>query len=159
MKTDPDMQRRDLLLQLTALSSAVPALMAPGSARAAATAASEAASAARRPRIAMLVYPRMVALDLIGPQTVLSVGHCDIHLVWKNRDPCATDVGVPTVATKTFAERPRDLDVLFVPGGIVGTTACMRDAEVLDFLADRGASARFVTACAPALWCWPLPVC
>ena len=94
----------------------------------------------------MLVYPRRVALDLIGPQTALSVGQCDIHLVWKNKEPSATDVGLPIVATRTFAECPRDLDVLFVPGGIVGTTACMRDAEVLDFLADRGASARFVTS-------------
>ena len=98
------------------------------------------------PRVAMLVYPRMVALDLIGPMTVFNILRCRIDLVWKNKAPVATDVGIPFAATRTFAETPRDLDVLFVPGGIMGTIDCMNDPEVCGFLADRGARAKWVTS-------------
>jgi hypothetical protein len=41
----------------------------------------------------MLVYPIM--LDLVGAQTMLSIALADIHFVWKNLDPVATDVGLP----------------------------------------------------------------
>ncbi len=47
--------------------------------------------------------------------------------------------------TATFADCPRDLDVLFVPGGM-GTNAAMKDAEIVDFLAGIGTSARYVTS-------------
>ena len=98
------------------------------------------------PRIAMLVYPKMVALDLIGPMTVFNILRCRVDLVWKTKVPVSTDVGLPVAATRTFAETPRDLDVLFVPGGILGTIDCMNDPEVCGFLADRGARAKWVTS-------------
>lgn len=97
------------------------------------------------PRIAVLIYPKMVALDLIGPMTVFNILRSRLHLVWKDKMPVPTDVGIPMVATHSFAEVPRDLDVLFVPGGIMGTIDCMNDPEVCAFLADRGARAKWVT--------------
>jgi cyclohexyl-isocyanide hydratase len=99
-----------------------------------------------RASITMLVHPDMVLLDLVGPQTVLSIAMADIHLVWKNLDPVATDVGLPVSANATFATCPADLDVLFVPGGLKGSVALTQDKEVLAFLADRGARARYVTS-------------
>lgn len=48
--------------------------------------------------------------------------------------------------TTTFEQAPRDLDILFVPGGGEGTLAAMRDAELLAFLADRGSRAKWVTS-------------
>ncbi len=110
------------------------------------SAATSAITAPPRPKVAMLVYPDMILLDLVGPQTMLSIAMADIHLVWKNLDPVATDVGLPVSANTTFATCPADLDVLFVPGGLKGTVALMRDKEVLEFLADRGARARYVTS-------------
>ena len=98
------------------------------------------------PKVAMLIYPKMVALDLIGPMTVFNIMRWNVHLVWKDKSPVSTDVGIPFAATRTFAETPRDLDVLFVPGGIMGTTDCMNDPEVCGFLADRGARAKWVTS-------------
>ena len=98
------------------------------------------------PKVAMLVYPRMVALDLIGPMTVFNIMRWNVQLVWKNKSLVSTDAGIPFAATRTFAETPRDLDVLFVPGGIMGTTDCMNDPEVCGFLADRGARAMWVTS-------------
>ncbi|MEM6675582.1 MAG: DJ-1/PfpI family protein, partial [Planctomycetota bacterium] len=64
-------------------------------------------------------------------------------MVWKNTDLLETDSGIVMKATSTFDECPKDLDVLFVPGG---EFSVMRDPEVLEFLADRGARARYVTS-------------
>ena len=99
-----------------------------------------------RPKVAMLVYPKMVLLDLVGPLTVMTILRADVDLYWKDRSPLLTDVGIPVAATKTLDECPQDLDVLFVPGGIMGTIDCMRDAEITDFVADRGRSAKWVTS-------------
>jgi cyclohexyl-isocyanide hydratase len=97
-------------------------------------------------KVAMLVYPGMIALDLIAPQTILQILNSDIHLVGETRDPVMTDVSLPVTPTCTVAECPRDLDVLFVPGGLMGSVACMKKPVILDFLADRGERARFVTS-------------
>lgn len=98
------------------------------------------------PTVAMLVYPNMVALDLIGPMTVFRIARFDVQLVWKDTAPVATDVGLPIAATRTFAQYPAAPDVLFVPGGTMGTIACMDDPAVCEFLADRGARANWVTS-------------
>jgi transcriptional regulator GlxA family with amidase domain len=104
----------------------------------------------RKPAVAMLLYPGLTLLDLLGPQTALSTS-CDVHLVWKNTDLIESDTGIALKPTRTLAECPKDLDVLFVGGG-PGQVAVMRDAEVLKFLADRGARAKYVTAvCSGAL--------
>jgi putative intracellular protease/amidase len=96
--------------------------------------------------IAMLVHPDMVLLDLVGPQTVFALLMAKVHLVGRHRGPISTDVGVTVSPTTTFAECPEQPDVLFVPGGLKGTVAAMDDQATLDFLASRGARARFVTS-------------
>ena len=97
------------------------------------------------PQIA-LVYPGMVLLDLLGPHTVFNLLRADVHLVAKDRVPVPTDVGYLMTPTMTLGECPMDLDVLFVPGGFEGTVALMDDDDVLNFLATRGARARYVTS-------------
>ena len=97
-------------------------------------------------RTAMLVYPQMVLMDLVGPMTFFSMMHGEMHLVWKDKAPVRTDVGIPISATTTLKDCPADLDILFVPGGLEGSTALMDDPEVLGFLADRGARAKYVTS-------------
>ena len=99
-----------------------------------------------RLKVAMLVYPRMILLDLTGPLTVMNLLRADVDLYWKDRSPLLTDVGIAVAATRTFEECPQDLDVLFVPGGIMGTIDCMNDAQVTGFLADRGKTAKWVTS-------------
>ncbi len=98
------------------------------------------------PTVAILVHPKMVAIDLVGAMTVLKILRCRIFLVWKDKTPVPTELGIPVPPTHTFAECPRDLDVLLVPGGTMGTVAYMNDPEVIDFLADRGSRAKWVTA-------------
>jgi cyclohexyl-isocyanide hydratase len=98
-------------------------------------------------QIAMLCYPRMTILDLIGPQYMFSsLMGAKVHLVAKTRDPITSDTGVTMVPTATFEEVPRDLTVLFAPGGTDGTLAAMRDDETRNWMADRGSRARYVTS-------------
>ena len=97
--------------------------------------------------IAMLVYPRMTALDLIGPQYMFSVMMgIRVHLVGKTLDPVTSDTGVTIIPTATFETCPKDVTVLFTPGGLEGTFAAMEDAATRAFMADRGARAKYVTS-------------
>jgi cyclohexyl-isocyanide hydratase len=99
---------------------------------------------ARRPTVAMLMYPGLTMLDLIGPHEALSK-LTDIHLVATHLDEMVSDSGNPCRATTTIADAPRDVDVLFVPGGD-GSLDAMQDSEILDYLADRGGRAEYVTS-------------
>ena len=97
--------------------------------------------------IAMVLYPRMTALDLVGPQFVLaSLTNVRVHLVAASMAPIVTDTGITIMPTGTFATCPADLAVLFVPGGLAGTFSAMDDAGVIGFLSDRGKRARYVTS-------------
>lgn len=98
----------------------------------------------RRPVVAMLAYPGLTTLDLVAPQQALSTV-MDVHLVWKTTDPIVTDSGITLHPTLSFADCPKDVDILFVPGGM-SQNAHMRDIEVLEFLADPGSRARYVTS-------------
>lgn len=98
-------------------------------------------------QVAMLVYPGMTALDLVGPQQVFGYMMMGaIELVWKTKNPVRTDTGLSIVPSKTFAECPETVDILFVPGGGRETIALMEDSETTQFLAARGKSARLVTS-------------
>lgn len=95
-------------------------------------------------QLGMLLYPGMTLLDFAGPQSALGM-HGQTHLLWKTLDPVTTDFGVTVLPTVTFADCPTALDVLFVPGGY-GTNAAMQDTDILDFLAEQGKTARYVTS-------------
>jgi cyclohexyl-isocyanide hydratase len=161
-------KRRDLSAALSALAPLLGASAATAAPAPDATGAAEKASAeqhhldvmqrhramlgGRHLQIGMLVYPGMFLQDLVGPLTVFeALLDRDIHLLWKNRQPVGPEKPehpglIPVPPTTTFADCPAQLDVLFVPGGIPGTLTMMEDREVLDFLADRGAKARYVTS-------------
>ncbi len=96
----------------------------------------------RRPEVAMLVCPGVTLLDILGPQTVLAPS-CNIHLVWKNTHLIETDSGVVLKPALSFSECPHDLDVLLVGGCPLDI---FQDAETLQFLADQGSRAKYVTS-------------
>lgn len=95
-------------------------------------------------KLAMLVYPNMTLLDLIGPQTVLNPSS-ETYLVWESLDPILTDSGVTVLPTRTFDDCPKDLDVLFAPGGL-GTYDVMENDRALAFMAESGRTAKYVTS-------------
>jgi putative intracellular protease/amidase len=98
-------------------------------------------------QIAMLMYPGMTVLDLIGPQSMFgALMGAKVFLVAKSLDPVTSDAGVTIIPTATFETCPRDLTVLFTPGGVDGTLAAAADPETRAFMADRGARAKYVTS-------------
>src|SRR5262245_12852569 len=95
-------------------------------------------------QIAMVVYPKLTLLDLIGPQAALGL-HGVPHLVAERLEPVVSDSGIALIPTTTYEQCPADLDVLFVPGG-EGTAEAMEDARLLAFLRNRAQTARFITS-------------
>ena len=95
--------------------------------------------------IAFLLYPNVTQLDLTGPAQFLSrLGNQRIDLVWKNRDPVATDCGFSILPTATFDEI-RAADILCVPGGL-GCIEVMEDDESLAWVEGVAAEAEWVTS-------------
>ncbi|MEO5867666.1 MAG: DJ-1/PfpI family protein [Sphingomonas sp.] len=100
-------------------------------------------------QIALLLYPQMTILDLVGPYHFLCfMGGAKIHLVTNQPtlDPVVSDAGMGIRPSVTMADCPRDLDLVLVPGGTDGTLRAARDASTLAFLRDRGGRARFVSS-------------
>jgi cyclohexyl-isocyanide hydratase len=95
--------------------------------------------------IGFLLFPKLTQLDLTGPVQILSrVPKAKVHLVWKDTEPVATDVGFAIVPTCSFDACPQ-LDVLCVPGGF-GVADLMLDRDTLDFLRRQSVAARYVTS-------------
>lgn len=95
--------------------------------------------------IGFLLFPNVTQLDLTGPAQILSrVPDCQVHLVWKDRQPVLTDVGFSIVPSTTFQDCP-PLTVLCVPGGF-GIADQLTDTLTLDFLRRQGAQADYVTS-------------
>ena len=101
--------------------------------------------------IGFLVFPQVTQLDLTGPAQVLSrVPGAKVYLAWKAIEPVITDVGFSINPTVTFADCPQ-LDVICVPGGF-GTDDMINDEEMLAFLRQQAAGAKYVTSvCTGAL--------
>lgn len=99
--------------------------------------------------IGMVVYPGMFLLDLVGPLTVFeALMNREIHLLWKDLNPVKSEGagGIVVTPTTTFKDCPKNLDVLFVPGGVPGTFVMMEDSEVINFLIEQGKSAKYITS-------------
>ena len=94
--------------------------------------------------LGMMLYPGFTLLDIVGPQAVLGM-HGQTLLLWETLEPVLSDTGVALSPTTAFTDCPRDLDVLVVPGGL-GTIEAMKNAAIIDFLADLGSTARYVTS-------------
>ena len=93
-------------------------------------------------RIAILVYPEFTALDALGPHYALAgMMGATVGFVAKSLDPVpsegASKGGVFVKPQWTFADCPDSLDLLLVPGGLVGTLAAMEDPATLAFLKAR----------------------
>lgn len=98
-------------------------------------------------QIAMLVYPGMTVMDLVGPHCMFgALMGATIHIVSKTLEPVTSDAGLIVVPTATFDTCPRDVTVLFAPGGTDGTLTAAADPQTLAFMADRGARAKYITS-------------
>lgn len=95
-----------------------------------------AASGDAGPRIAILLYDGMTALDAVGPYEVLCrVPNASVVTVAKRVGPLRTDTGVLGLVADRALSQVRHADVLLVPGaGERGVVAAMQDAETLDWV-------------------------
>lgn len=98
-------------------------------------------------QIAMLMYPGFTALDLVGPQYMFAnLMGATVHLVAASGNPVMSDTKLAIEPSVSFADCPRDLDIIFVPGGSSGTLAAMKDKALMDFVADRGSRAKYIAS-------------
>jgi cyclohexyl-isocyanide hydratase len=85
--------------------------------------------------IALVMYPRFTALDLLGPHHMLSLQlDVKVHLVAETLQPVTSDLGLTLLPTTTFDTCTDPVDVLVVPGGTAGTVAAMQNAALLAFV-------------------------
>jgi putative intracellular protease/amidase len=141
------MNRRQFQTSLAALAAAALLPRTEGHASTPAPAPQLDLSSKKTYQVAMLVYPGMTALDLIGPQYAFaSIMGAEVSLVAKTTAPVRTDTGVTLVPDRTFQQCPAQLDILFIPGGSRGTVAAMNDPETVAFVKDRGSRATWVTS-------------
>jgi cyclohexyl-isocyanide hydratase len=95
--------------------------------------------------IGLVFDPGMTALDIIGPQQVLStLPGVQMHRIWKTLDPVKTDDGMVVLPDTTFDNCP-PLDMVCIGGGRAQGLV-EDDAEILAFLRHQGRTAKFITS-------------
>lgn len=99
--------------------------------------------------IAMVLYPQFTALDLVGPHYFFAcMMGAKVHLVTTQDTlaPVPSDLGLAIQPTTTMADTPKDLDVLFFPGGTRGTMNVMKSTETMGWVKDRASRAKHITS-------------
>ena len=148
MQTDL-ISRRDMLrlLAATSVAGALPAALVR------AAEANQHVAPAELPmgteQIAILVYPEFTALDALGPHYFLSgMMGATVRFVAKTSDPVVAEGaslgGFQVRPHCTFTDCPAKLDLLLVPGGLVGTLAAIEDDATRHFLAERAADTKLM---------------
>lgn len=98
-------------------------------------------------QVALLAYPGMFPLDLLGPKAIFEdLLNTHVHIVARSKTPIAIGGHAQLLPDVTYADCPDHLDVLFVPGGGLGTMAMMRDRDTHAFLQKQAATARYLTS-------------
>lgn len=102
-------------------------------------------------QIGFLLFPDVQQLDLTGPYELLAgFAEAHLHLVAKTPDPVASTTGLVLTPTTTLDRCPQ-CDIICVPGG-AGVNALLQDDEMIAFVAQQAAKARYVTSvCTGAL--------
>ena len=96
--------------------------------------------------IAIALFPRLTALDAIGPYEILQrLPDTDVLFVGHERGIVRTENGfLGLVVDATFEETPSP-DVVIVPGGI-GSRMLLHDERVLSWVRDAHRGTRFTTS-------------
>lgn len=102
--------------------------------------------------IAIALFPRVTALDAIGPYEVLQrLPEATVTFVGHRRGEIRTENGFLGMSVDATFDECASPDVVVVPGG-VGTRALMGDARILDWLRAAHGRTRFTTSvCTGAL--------
>jgi cyclohexyl-isocyanide hydratase len=79
-----------------------------------------------RPVIAMLIHPKMVLQDLVGPLTVFNIMHAEIHLVWKSLTPVPSEMGIPIMPSTSFADCPKYVTSVCTGALVLGAAGLLK---------------------------------
>ncbi|MDG2305900.1 MAG: DJ-1/PfpI family protein [Candidatus Binatia bacterium] len=91
----------------------------------------------------MALFPRFELLDVFGPLEMFGyVPNLEIALIAAAPGPVSSTQGPAIVAEHSFEAAP-PLDILLVPGGL-GTRALVDDADMVSWIAARGAATDLV---------------
>lgn len=98
--------------------------------------------------IAVVLYPGLTALDLVGPLQVLTelerfTPRYRTVVVGARSEPTPTDLGLRMVPDRTFAQVP-DPHVVVVPGGRTGTIRAMSDPDIREYVVAAAGSADLI---------------
>jgi transcriptional regulator GlxA family with amidase domain len=86
--------------------------------------------------IGFLVYPRLTALDLVGPWEILSrLPGARTHLIWTRAGPVQAERGIEISANIAFDQVP-ELGMLVIPGG-PGQQSLMKHSPLMEFIRER----------------------
>jgi len=97
-------------------------------------------------KIAILIFPRLTALDAIGPYEVLSrLPGAELTFVAPEAGELRTDTGRLGITADASIDDLPDPDVLVVPGG-VGNRALLNDERVLDWIRAANESTEWTTS-------------
>lgn len=95
--------------------------------------------------IVFILFNDVTQLDFTGPAQFLSrLPGAQLHVAAATLDPVMTDCGFAILPTVAFADCPQ-ADLLCVPGGL-GVAQALGDAALVDFVAQQGAAATWVTS-------------
>jgi cyclohexyl-isocyanide hydratase len=101
-----------------------------------------------RPRdlsVGMVLFPNLTLLDMAGPYEVLTnLPGAKVYLIAASLEPLRTAKGLAILPDTTFEDAP-PFDMLLIPGG-PGQMQAMEDQRLLDFVRERGKTARYVTS-------------
>jgi putative intracellular protease/amidase len=96
--------------------------------------------------IAVLVFPRLTALDAIGPYEVLQRLPCaQVRFVAAERGPVRTEQGMLGIVADFDLGEVTGADILVVPGGI-GTRALVSDAPTIEWIRAIDAGSTWTTS-------------
>lgn len=97
-------------------------------------------------QVAITLFPRVTALDFVGPYEVLQrIPSIDVVFVGHRRGEVRTDNGMLGLSCDATFDEVTSPDVLLVPGG-VGTRELMTDEPVLDWVRAAHRHTRFTTS-------------
>ncbi len=98
-------------------------------------------------KVQALVFPGFTFIDLAAPMQAFSLlPEFESQIVWQEKGAVDSDGGVSVNATHDFSNAWINPDILFVPGNTVSLFAQLEDERTIDFVADRGGRAKWVTS-------------
>lgn len=98
-------------------------------------------------KFAIVMFPNMTALDLVAPELLMAtMMPTEVSLVSSTLEPVRCDSNIAILPNSTYDSCPNELDVIFVAGGPKGTASALRDESLLNFIANRGVRARYITS-------------